>query len=403
MDDTLGFFVILIVMLLTVAVFVGVRMTYQKNKNQQKGKETQKPPIAVSSERAQVRIMPIYEEREIQKTAENRYTGKYGRVYDLISEELSSGAEGSIHGIIGEYALVAKLFSDPTGLDVMHKKLEWMVERNNQKISSCTAWPTDILFKAGEFQGYVMPKLSGGAILPVFLGPDYAHVGWKLRVLVALNLAIAVDNIHSAGYICGDLQSRNIYINTDNFNVTIMDTDSFHIQVPDTGKLFRCKVGNPEFLPPELLNRFLSGEGFDVMKEPTFTQETDLFALAIHLFMLLMDGYHPFASRLLPDNQIDSYVPRKYENIQAGKTYFFEKSNRFAPPVGAPSVDMLPEEIRRMFQWSFQDALERPSERITAKIWKEALFKMKDSFTKCSQGHYYFSGLEQCPWCNGVH
>lgn len=393
--NKIDIFIIISLSIILILVFGGMLINHYKSVKQEKEEEQNRQEEAerkaVKKSTYRLRDDPVTDGKDV-------YEGKSGKKY-LIKKELGAGAEGCVYQIEGEYGLAAKLFNNHTELKQMREKLEWMTNRINQnEILTCTTWPKDLLFQKGDFCGYVMPRLSGGATLPAFMGPDYAYVGWNMRVLAALNLAIALDNIHSAGYICGDFQSRNIYVNVNKYNITVMDTDSFHIKT-DSGRMFRCKVGNPEFLAPELLTRFMS-ERFDTMKEPTFTKQTDLFALAIHIFMLLMDSYHPFAGRLLPESEKDQYLPKKYENILAGKSYFFEKGDCFGTPMGAPSVNILPKEIQGMFQWTFQTGIGKPKERITAKQWKETLYRMKNTFAKCSQGHYYFSELKQCPWCH---
>jgi len=79
--------------------------------------------------------------------------------------------------------------------------------------------------------------------LPAF---TYRHL---LRT--AQNLAAAVDVLHAHGYVAGDLNESNVLV-ADTALVTLVDTDSFQVRDPESGAVYRCPVGKPEFTPPEL-------------------------------------------------------------------------------------------------------------------------------------------------------
>lgn len=343
------------------------------------------------------------EKREsIQGTEETgtSYRGKSGKIYYVGKKVLEKGGEGEIHEL-SDGRKIVKLYRNNSQYVKLQEKLEFMINyAGNPELFSCTTWPEDILYCQNNFVGYVMKRLTGGVILPVFEGPDYENVGWNMRVLTALNLAIAVKTVHDAGFVCGDLQARNIYVNTGNYSVTLMDTDSFHIMCEAAGAFFPCRVGNQEYLAPELLCRCENGESIDEMTGNTFTRETDYFALAVHIFMLLMDGFHPFAARMRVDAKNVEYVPKKHENIMNGNSYFFKEDMDFGTPVGAPSVKILTPRLQEMFQWTFIAGHRSPPLRSTAAEWVAALYELKGNFQKCDQGHYYYSGLHKCPWCS---
>ena len=87
----------------------------------------------------------------------------------------------------------------------------------------------------------------------------------------------------------------------------ILDVDSFDITDPDTGERFECTVGISEFLAPELQGRDL--------RKAKFTKHTDEFALAVHIFQLLMGNAHPFNVKVvdsvkqsLPENKLEMNI-----------------------------------------------------------------------------------------------
>jgi DNA-binding helix-hairpin-helix protein with protein kinase domain len=55
---------------------------------------------------------------------------------------------------------------------------------------------------------------------------------------------------------------------------------------PVSQEWFLCRVGRPEFIPPELVHK----DWEKTVRHPS----SDLFALAVHLYALLMEGEHPF-------------------------------------------------------------------------------------------------------------
>ena len=99
------------------------------------------------------------------------------------------------------------------------------------------------------------------------------------------------------------LGRRNIGLDTNTGLVSFLDTDTYHVADKKTGGTYRCNVCAPGYAAPELLKKCTdyvakkpqaSKNAYAETPLPTFTQETDNFALAIHLFKLLMNGYTPF-------------------------------------------------------------------------------------------------------------
>jgi DNA-binding helix-hairpin-helix protein with protein kinase domain len=112
---------------------------------------------------------------------------------------------------------------------------------------------------------------------------------WEYLLRVATNLASATHALHDAGYVIGDFNERNVLVR-NNALVTLVDCDSMQVPGP-SGTAFLCEVFRPEFTAPELLHADLSQQ----MRTP----ESDRFALAVHIYQLLMEGRHPFAGMWL--------------------------------------------------------------------------------------------------------
>lgn len=154
-------------------------------------------------------------------------------------------------------------------------------------------WPTDVVYQNGKFAGYVMPKLSGAKELNVMYSDKYQYT-LSEKITIAKNLCAALNSVHEAGQVCGDLNPKNIGVDPNEAKVTLLDTDSYHI-TDGNAKVYRCEVGMPEYLACEVQGKIKNGNTLANAQLPTFSKETDLFALAVHIFALLMNGCHPFA------------------------------------------------------------------------------------------------------------
>ena len=64
--------------------------------------------------------------------------------------------------------------------------------------------------------------------------------------------------LHERGYVVGDVNESNILVNRGAL-VTLIDTDSF--QVRSAEQVYRCRVGKPEYTPPELQRAALRRRG----------------------------------------------------------------------------------------------------------------------------------------------
>lgn len=102
--------------------------------------------------------------------------------------------------------------------------------------------------------------------------------------------------------------------------VTLVDTDSYHIVERTDDVPLRGWTG--DYIPPELQKRLYGGQSLSSMPLPTYSKETDRFALAVNLFSLFMNGCHPFACAIDPeeadmmDESLD--IPQPSDNIRKG-------------------------------------------------------------------------------------
>lgn len=242
------------------------------------------------------------------------------------------------------------------------------------------AWPKDILINdANDFIGYVMPKVGNRKHIfsarrereRKILFPNYTML---TATIVARNLAVAVNSMHSAGVIVGDFNDNNIMVDK-NGHVTLIDADSFSITNRYTGIIYKCAVGAPEFLAPELQGKDLSANS------APFTEASDNFSLAIHVFMLLMNNQHPFGINTAQLQKKSGGSSPYTNSIRTGNCPYIRRTltseaNEYK------LFDSLPQYIKSLFNRAFSYNsitainMDVINKRPSAHEWAEALHKM---------------------------
>jgi hypothetical protein len=200
------------------------------------------------------------------------------------------------------------------------------------------------------------------------------------------------------GHVCSDNNPKNISVNTNTGYIGFLDTDSYHIQ--DGVDTYRCDVGIPEYLPFEIQIKMRGGGSLVTAVLPTFSQDTDNFALAIHIFQLLMNGCHPFACAIIPSNQ-STTAPQPSDNILKGQFPFMVSIPGARIPSYAPEISVLPKEIQNLFKRAFIDGHLNPKVRPSTVEWHKALRRLRTELKTCKtiSYHQYHKSLSKCPWC----
>ena len=347
------------------------------------------------------------------------YQGRSGKTYVINEPALASGGEGSVYEVQNSDNLVLKIFKEEKRNSLREEKLLKMVQYqlDTEQLKQIT-WPQDVVYNEMGFIGYVMPRLLENRNLNVVYSTQSNRLDLRHRMLIAYNLCAAVDTIHSLGQVCGDLNPQNICVNLNlesetALQVTLVDTDSYHIT--DGDKVYRCEVGLANYLAPEIQKKMANGQDLRRAALPTYTKDTDLFALAVHIFALLMNGCHPFACakqtnngyentmEAMDDTEQESVVlPQPIENIRDGFFPFRQQRKGVTYPLYAPDFESLPIDIQTLFVRAFIDGYCDPTKRPSTEEWLEVLKKCQSPlrYEKCAQNHYYFNEKNvHCPYC----
>ena len=336
------------------------------------------------------------------------YRDSRGNTVSIEDTALGSGGEGAVYRVVGSPGQVAKIWHNPTPRAA--EKIGVMVRyppvaqapaptptggglfrsRSNTAptaASSPFAWPQELLYDgSNRAVGFLMPAVDMDRFREsqAFFNPaarrrteqDLNTTFNDSHLLgMARNLAEAVRQIHQAGHVIGDVNEKNVLINARS-EVIIVDIDAIQINDPNNGKLYRCMVGREDYTPPRL-----QGINFgDLDREPN----DDLFGLAVLIFKLIMGGYHPYMSRIAPDDE--DAITELGEKIK-GELFPYNEDNSVPDEYKQPVLqyqanwDNLRQEIKHLFCEAFDPFLLRTApqtpmgigERPTPERWVTAL------------------------------
>lgn len=343
--------------------------------------------------------------------------GRNGYRYRL-EKEIGAGGEGRVFKISGQN-LVGKIYKkvEPE----VEKKIRYMVQHpiadlrdSSGKVILALAWPQDILCDdQGNFIGYTMPFIRNGVeICTVARGCDmpkaktmFPNYDWMFNLQVAINLSKAVAYLHSNNCIVGDLNCKNIMVSPGGL-ITMLDNDSFDMVDTVSGIHFRCCAGTQDYLAPELQGRNLRSAG------AVFSVHSDNFALAIHIFQLLMNNYHPFTGKNLVVIQNSTSVNQRLDHLVNGKCPFIHSYSDLTIPIGAPYLSemvtpQLVQDFYRTFDYNAGNISERMKLRTTAAQWVTDLQQFMNQFYtpgqayRCrkNQKHYFLRQAGKCGLC----
>lgn len=322
-------------------------------------------------------------------------------IYKLSSKPIGKGGEGEVYLIIGDDKLVAKVYFDKKTTSEQEDKIKFMISSLlPDGFIESVAWPLDILYtKDNKFKGFIMPRISGENINLIY-NDKYGQLKLEDMICFAINLCKAVENVHNIEQIIGDFNPNNIRAFLNDKSICFVDTDSFHITDSNNGRVYRCNVGTSGYLAKEIQQKASNGMRLDTAPLPTYTKESDLFALAIHIFALLTNGCSPFSGSLkMSSESITAPLPQ--ENIKKGIFPFNCIDKNIEVPKYCPNYYSYPDYIRKLFDQTFIDGINNPKKRVLPKEWIEALTKFKKELKVCNQNknHQYFYKLSTCPWC----
>ena len=341
---------------------------------------------------------------------------------------LIDGGEGYIYEVAEDTSLLMKVYKETDSLgepivtsDLVNKLLFMIANPPSILIEKgIIAWPLEAVWveqgdgSAPRLSGFVMPKMAIDEHIqrvysyrhPQLDMAEYASFPTVVsRISIAINLCAALHELHRVGYVVGDFNHRNIGVNYNTGQIYFVDCDSFHITDND-GNVYRSNVIMAGYLAPEIISHCNSertgGRDFNLDKvaPPTFTKESDLFCLAVHIFKLMMNGVDPFRG-VKSDAMGSTASPFVGNDAIERNAYVFKQGNK-PSAVFCPPMESVPPEIFLLFEKAFIQGAANPRMRPDAETWYHALNRLlTNDLVQCpvDAKHQYYRQLTQCPYC----
>ena len=305
-----------------------------------------------------------------------------------LGECIGKGGEGEVFALTDGSGRALKIYS-VADKAARKDKIEAMVRLRLAEQSSLVAFPLALVRdRRGEFVGFVMTLVREHKPLFELYSPgsrkqNFPQASYRFLSHAALNTARAVASVHATGCVIGDINHSGVLISRQ-ATAALIDADSF--QVADGQRTYPCRVGVPEYTPPELQGVNLGS----VVR----TTNHDAFGLAIALFQLLAMGRHPYVGAYAKGE-----LPLPRVIAEHRFAYSRQRKVGMSPPPGAVSLDDFPEPLALAFESAFGPG--QHAMRPTAAQWVSLLGEYEQSLRVCAKEklHHYSSAASQCPWC----
>jgi len=304
-----------------------------------------------------------------------------------LGERLGKGGEGEVFALADGSGRAIKIYS-VADTAAREEKIAAMVRLRLAEQSTLVAFPLAIVRdRRGAFVGFMMTLVREHKPLFELYSPgarkqNFPGASYRFLVHAALNTARGVASVHKAGCVIGDINHSGVLISSQAI-VALIDADSF--QVIDGQRRHLCRVGVPEYTPPELQGLNLGS----VLR----TTNHDSFGLAIVVFQLLAMGRHPYVG-----SYARGELPLPRAIAEHRFAYSRQRNVGMSPPPGTTSLDDFPEPLARAFEAAFSPSQEN---RPTAAQWVSLLEEYEQSLRACATErlHHYSSAAANCPWC----
>ncbi len=205
-----------------------------------------------------------------------------------LRSNLGEGGEGLVYAT-DQPNCVAKLYLPDKPAD--EDKLKLLIakgrdSRGKYNLLGNFCLPRNLIYdRQGRCVGYTMRKFTGDTLAGTLLQDELTRHGWTRVQLATLGLNIikSLRYLRLFGMLMGDINLRNILVNTDG-DFAIIDTDSFQIE-----DRYYCDCLRYEFTSPRYLEAVKQGDRFR-------TESDENYAIATLLFCILMPEKKPYMS-----------------------------------------------------------------------------------------------------------
>lgn len=252
-----------------------------------------------------------------------------------LGKKIAKGGEGEVFEVLGNSDNCIKIYHKHLRSNEKEEKIKYMVANppsDLQGINYKICWAKDVIYKEGEFVGFMMPKAFDDSLLPYHLCqpviPKKLDKKWHntfdretfkgktSRLKLSVNIVAAVNRIHNTKkYVIVDLKPQNLLV-TALGKVSVIDMDSVQI-IENKKVLFKAPVSTPEYTPPE---------ASDIVRSKIpITKDWDTFSLGVLVYEILC-GIHPYVGSAKPPfdslNTIQEKIKVNLTHIIKGESAF---------------------------------------------------------------------------------
>ena len=307
-----------------------------------------------------------------------------------LGKRVGRGGEGDVFLLEGNDSIAVKIYT-LNSLGDRPEKINAFVQEKLYERATQVAFPIAIVCDStnGKFIGFTMKMVTNCKPLHELYAPGsrkihFPKTDYRFLVRTASNIARAVAAVHATSCVIGDINHSGILV-SEKALVSLIDADSFQVKASSGNYL--CKVGVPEYTPPELQGASLEG----VIRSPNH----DAFGLAVVVFQLLFMGRHPFVGTVRRGD-----IPPLYENIKSFRYVYTDLRNvGMDQPPGTPSIADFYPDLARYFDKAFgpNGTVSRP----TASEWVKLLDELESKLVQCPDNSLHFipQGGTDCSWC----
>jgi DNA-binding helix-hairpin-helix protein with protein kinase domain len=318
-----------------------------------------------------------------------------------LTDVLGSGSEGVVYAVADSPGLVAKVVPGHPDPDTYRTRIARLVRQGREPRTvrlldggpPRLAWPLETLTVVGNgTPGYLMPDMSLAyrpfqeLLSPAARREHLPTATWATALRAAANLARLVADLHTEGYVVGDLKPDNLWVDAEG-RTAMADVDSLHFT-----------DGPRRFTSPMRTSGYTAPECVDGDRLPD--RRSDDFVLAVLVHQALMDGLHPFHGSPADGSPYLSWD----DNMLHGRCRLTDRAALILPSA-VPPADLLPRALTGLFRRCFgAEGRNKPGTRPGADRWAAALRAeaAPERLRVCGRdpGHVHSVERPWCPWCD---
>lgn len=314
----------------------------------------------------------------------------------IIEKEIGSGGQGKVFSIQGgKYAFKLIGLKTSSKSILLKRKISYLKTRplDNLPIS------IPIEQVEGKALGYIMEMATDMFPLDTLITPDNTKDfttwwketgGLKKRILILKNISKTLSELHSRGFVYGDLSLSNIFVSNDKDYAEIFFIDADNIT-------HDSKVGTAVYTPGYAAPEIVQTENHKALSG--YDTYTDNFSFAILAYQLLTLN-HPFIGDYVNEGE-----PELEEEAYLGKIPWVNHSTEDLNKTsrGIPNSLTISKKMMNAFKFSFEQGITQKTKRTSALKWCEILTSASGAIIKCEnescKQYLFYPKNMICPFC----